>query len=575
MAANPLGGFNFGSNVNAVKPTPAAGFSLGAATTTTSSGFSLNLGGATAAPAATVAPTLGGFGGFGTAKTTQATAVVPPLGGGLSGFGSTATPAPATGFGGFGSAATSAATTGFGAAAPSTGFTATSGGLAGGFGGLAAPTTTVAAAPPKATVGLGGNSVAPTFSLGGSQTSQASAGGGAVSTTESAKSDQVKNVKDCMIPIELDHTVEQVKKHMKDEKSVCSDISHYSDKAYTKIKQETDALSQLVTILSIGIHKNRSTLEKLKLSSAQELVNTDIACRTKETAASMQYENVAPMDYFMRLVAQFETDMTEYRKQIDQTQQQLQLMTSGGAVSSADISLAIQRLYAAFTELAARYQGIHLTLMKCKEQYIAVHRRVHGTSVPAFEKSSSCNPVPNLSTTSLAKLTGPNPFSAPSDPLIQARQIVPNKGQSNTVMGPPTLGLNVTGTPAGAFGGTAAAANTTAFGSGNLSVTNTTGFGGNTTAFGGNTTGFGGNTTGFGTNTTGFGASTTGFGGNTTGFGGNTTGLGGNTTGFGGNATSFGGNTTFGSPGFGSSTGIFGSPSSFGSPTVGSKRNKI
>jgi len=578
MADNPLGGgFSFGSNVNAVKPTPAAsGFSFGAPTaTTTSSGFSLNLAGTTAAPAATAAPTLGGFSGFGTAKTTPATAVVPPLGGGLSGFGSTAATTPATGFGGFGTAATSAPTSSFGAVAPSTGFAAPSTGLGGGFGGLAAvatTTTTAAAAAPKATLGLGGNSVAPTFSLGGSQTSQASAGAAPVSTTESAKTDQIKNVKDCMIPIELDNTVEQVKKHMKDEKGVCSDISHYSDKAYTKIKQETDALSQLVTILSIGIHKNRSTLDKLKLSSAQELVNTDIACRTKETAASMQYENVAPMDYFMRLVAQFETDMTEYRKQIDQTQQQLQLMSSGGGVTSADISLAIQKLYSVFTELAARYQGIHVTLMKCKEQYIAVHRRVHGASVPAFEKSSSCNPVPSLSTASLSKLTGPSPFSAPSDPLIQARQIVPNKGQSN--MGPPTLGLNVTGTPTGAFGGTAGAVNTSAFGSGNVSATNnTTGFGGNTTAFGGNTTGFGGNISGFGGNaTTGFG-NTTGFGGNTTGFGGNTTAFGGTSTGLVGNTTGFGSNTTFGSPGFGSST--FGSPSSFGSPTVGSKRNKI
>jgi hypothetical protein len=33
-----------------------------------------------------------------------------------------------------------------------------------------------------------------------------------------------------------------------DEKSVCSDVSHASDKTFTKIKQETEALSQL------GIH---------------------------------------------------------------------------------------------------------------------------------------------------------------------------------------------------------------------------------------------------------------------------------------------------------------------------------
>ena len=33
-----------------------------------------------------------------------------------------------------------------------------------------------------------------------------------------------------------------------------------------------------------------------------------------------RYENVAPMDYFLNLVTTFETDMTDYRKQIDETQ---------------------------------------------------------------------------------------------------------------------------------------------------------------------------------------------------------------------------------------------------------------
>lgn len=40
-----------------------------------------------------------------------------------------------------------------------------------------------------------------------------------------------------MIPLELDKTVEQLKKHIKDEKAVCSDVSHCTDKAFTKVKQ--------------------------------------------------------------------------------------------------------------------------------------------------------------------------------------------------------------------------------------------------------------------------------------------------------------------------------------------------
>lgn len=376
-------------------------------------------------------------------------------------------------------------------------------------------------------------------------------GGQAVPTSQ-ASTDQKsenKNTKDSLIPAELGATVEELKKHIKEEKSVCSDISHFSDKHYTKVQDETEALSQLVTVLATGIHKNRQALEKLKLSSAQELLNVEIAQRTKETPASMQYENVAPMDFFVRLVSHFEADMSAYRKQIEQTQQHLQLLGSGNGVTSEDIAQAMQRLHAAFTELAARYQVIHLTLAKCKEQYVTIHRRVHGSSVAAFEKRSA---LALKIEPALPTLNGPSPFSAPTDPLIQARAALPNKSQHsiNAMIGPPTLGLNMSTTPAGAFGS----------------------FSGNPGAFGGNTSGFGVNATGFGGNTSGFGGNTSGFGGNTSGFGANTSafGAGGNVSGFGGNTSSFFGNTT----GAASATASPGFGTSFTSPTPGSKRIK-
>ncbi len=39
----------------------------------------------------------------------------------------------------------------------------------------------------------------------------------------------------------------------------------------------------------------------------------------------MRYENVAPMEYFANLVNTFEMQMSDYRKQIDQTERHLQV----------------------------------------------------------------------------------------------------------------------------------------------------------------------------------------------------------------------------------------------------------
>lgn len=49
--------------------------------------------------------------------------------------------------------------------------------------------------------------------------------------------------------------------------------------------------------------------------------------RTRDTPPSMQFENVAPYEYFRRLVARFETTMLAYRRQIDETEAYLESLT--------------------------------------------------------------------------------------------------------------------------------------------------------------------------------------------------------------------------------------------------------
>merc|ERR1719318_1674996 len=272
-----------------------------------------------------------------------------------------------------------------------------------------------------------------------------------------------------MIPQELFNTVEDLKKMIKEEKAISSEVSHTSDKQLKKVKEETEALSQLVSGLATGVQNNRAKLEQLKMLSGQELVNVEIAVRTRETPPSMQYENVAPMEYFSRLVSQFEQSMVEYRQGILSAEQHLQ------AVPTA------------------------LTQQKC--EYLSLSRQLSSSSSNTHLLSKT---KPNV--TLPASLKGPSPFNSPADPLTQARQTQLHRsqapGQPQCGQGPPTQTLGQqTGTwgaqPAPAFG-----ANTSAFGA-NTSTFGTSGFGANTSAFGASTTGFGANTSGFGASSTG------------------------------------------------------------------------
>ena len=419
--------FNFGaSSTPAPASAPAFG-SFGASGTTTAS-TGVTFGGATTATA-TVAPlsfgatntntsTSGGLGGtsgfsFGAAQPAASAAPATGLSFGATqpaatGFGSTsqASAAPAaTGFSFGGTAAPqSSAPTGlsFGqpqaAPAASSGFsfgsnTATAnkpGSLFGAATSAAAPLTFGNTATTTASTGLSfGGAAQPALSLGGTATSTAPAApaslglGGtnvgvgtstSVTTTTDSKTTTSQNHKETAIPNELLETVEEFKKFVKEERSISSDIAHVSPKIHKKIAEEIAAMNQLVSTLMTGLSRNHALLDKIKVEAAQEILNAEIAQRTKDTPRGLQYENVAPYEYFTRLVLKFESQMVHYRRQIEETEQHLVSMASGQSISPDDIAKALQKLHTAFVGLAGRYQSIHESVFSLSESFVQWHR---------------------------------------------------------------------------------------------------------------------------------------------------------------------------------------------------------
>jgi len=473
-SAPAAGGFSFGAPASSAAPT-LGGFGAPAATTSAATGF-----GGFGVPAAATTSTPAAFGAA--AATTSAAA--PAFGG----FGSAATTStasvPAAGFGGFGTAVTAAPSTavaptlgGFGApaatsAAPAFGGLGTTSTISGpGLGGFGAPAATVASS-----AGLGGSTTAGGIQTAGQQTVPAEAG-----------PDQAGGGKEALLPAELLATVETLKNTIKEEKSLSSEVSHSSVKAMTKVREETEALSLMVSSLSTAVQNNRSKLEQMKQLCGQELRNVDICVQTRDTPASLQYDNTAPLQYFTRLVGQFEQSMLEYKQAIHTAEQHLTSITSGQSLSQGDIVAAVQKLHQGLTHLAARYQEVHTAVARLKLQYGVAGSRP-GVRPPA-------------------RLAGPSPFLPPADPLTRAR-----RDQQLGQAGPPAQPLGHNTAPAGGFGGgvTGAGAGVT-FGAVSSSGA---GFGqGGSTVFGASNTSFGASTlstTGF--NATGFGASSGGLG---------------------------------------------------------------
>jgi len=323
-AATP---FSFGTPASSANTSAPPSFSFGTSTPATTAP-SFNFGTPAAAPAAAgfaakpaAAPSFGGFGATSTAPTLGmlgAAATAPALGGfgtttvpTLGAFGATST-APT--LGGFG-ATTTPSLGGFGtlAAPSSTGFGTTGFGIGAASSGALSRLTTTASTSSAASVGLGGINSTPF--------------GGDLATSSAQGKTDSKAFSEMAVPNEIVQTVEEFKKFVKEQKTKKEEVSRGSNKALEKVGEEVESLKNVLFNLANNIQQYSALVHKLKHDAAVEIQNAEIAQRTKETAPSLQLDNTAPLDYFNRLVADFEQRMQFYRQQIEDTERNLSAMS--------------------------------------------------------------------------------------------------------------------------------------------------------------------------------------------------------------------------------------------------------
>ncbi|XP_031157187.1 nucleoporin p58/p45 isoform X2 [Sander lucioperca] len=396
FAQKPTGGFSFNTPASSAAA-PTAGLTLGApATTAASTGFSL----AFNKPTASATPF---------SLTTTSISSSAPAGAGVS-FGSVLTsvapqqPASAGFSLGLGGTTTTTAATSTGpslggslfANTLSAGLGQTTLGLGSGLtlGSLLAASTAVSAAP------------APSIGLGGVDFSTSSE---SKSDTSGANAQDSKALKDENLPPVICQDVENFQKFVKDQKQVQEDISRMSSKAISKVQDDIKSLKQLLSVSASGLQRQALAIDKLKLETAQELKNADIALRTQKTPPGLQHENTAPSDYFRSLVEQFEVQLQQYRQQIEELENHLTTQSSGSHITPQDLTLAMQKLYQTFVAQAAQLQSVNENVKILKHQYLSYRRSFLEDSTDVFESKRASNrkwqSTPRVT-------TGPAPFSS-------------------------------------------------------------------------------------------------------------------------------------------------------------------
>ncbi|KAM9712455.1 nucleoporin p58/p45 isoform 4-T4 [Menidia menidia] len=421
----PAGGFSFNTPASSAAAAPTTGLTLGApATTAATTGFSLafNKPTASATPfslsTSTPSSTTGAGLTFGSVLTStapqQQAATGFTLGLGGTTTSSAASTVPSLGAGLF----SNTGATGLGQS------TLGGGGLT--LGSLLA-TSTAAPAAPAPSLGLGGVD----FSTSSENKSDTSSG---------ANAQDSKALKDENLPSVICQDVENFQKFVKEQKQVQEDISRMSSKAISKVQDDIKNLKQLLSVSASGLQRQALAIDKLKLETAQELKNADIALRTQKTPPGLQHENTAPSDYFRSLVEQFEVQLQQYRQQIEELENHLTTQSSGSHITPQDLTLAMQKLYQTFVAQAAQLQSVHENVKILKHQYLSYRRAFLEDSTDVFESKRASNRkwqnAPQVT-------TGPAPFSgvpnaaavAMAATLTQQQQPTPGFGSTSSNTG--------------------------------------------------------------------------------------------------------------------------------------------
>lgn len=258
--------------------------------------------------------------------------------------------------------------------------------------------------------------------------------------TVEGKTDGAK-AREAQLPQEIAATIETIKAHIKQQKTISSDIARTSQRRLNYVATETQNVKSTLNELADSVETNRSSIKALRTETGHVIHHAEMAQRTHETPPGLQFENGTPLMYFADLVHKFENDLIVFKNQVEMTEKHMRSLANPQSFTGQDLKHGLQQIHECFIALAGRHHEIHQKVEAQKGLYLNLRKYFLNDKTDVFAEQA--NDAAGVAGSEGSVGVGPTPFS---NLLLTLPQTTPSQASAVTsVGGHPTMGGGVGG----------------------------------------------------------------------------------------------------------------------------------